>query len=309
MSLYNDFRPASLDEIFGNEATVKSLSKFITMSPDKRPHTYMFTGPSGCGKTTLARILANEYGCSNMDLIELNAANTRGIEAMREVVDQSHLAPMDGKARVVILDESHQLTTPAQQALLKVLEDTPRYAYYIFCTTDPQRIIPTIRNRCTTFQVNTLSPQEIGDLVDGILKVLETTISDNIWEKLIATTDGSPRKALVLLEQLISLDNEEEQEKIIYRSQTETETIELCRALLRGCDWNTVIEIYKGINDKEPEKIRRAILGYMKSVALNSNTDTAMKSVGIIAVFENSTFDSGEAGLIRMLYQVSGVPF
>jgi len=302
MALYNDMRPKTFDEVIGNSAVIKALKKFVKLSPDKRPHTYMFSGGTGCGKTTLARILANEFECSSIDLVELNAANTRGIDTVREVVENAFLLPMCGKSRVYIWDESHQLTSAAQQSLLKVIEDVPIHSYFIFCTTDPNRIIPTIRNRCSTFQVELLSDENMEELLETTLEKINKELSDNIFFSIIDCAEGCPREALVLLETVLSVDDEREQASLLQKALIEHETIELCRALIKKESWNVVAEIYRGLPDAEPEMVRRAILGYMKSVLLKGGRND--NAAFIIGVMEEDTFSGGEPQLIRMLYDI-----
>ena len=145
--LHIKYRPQTWDEIKGNEAVVEGLeSQFSSKSKKNRPHVFLFYGPSGCGKTTLARIVKDELECSEANFNELNVANTRGIDTIREVIQFSHYSTFDGSPRIFLFDEAHKLTNDAQNALLKVLEDTPPKVYFILCTTDPKKIIKTIRN-------------------------------------------------------------------------------------------------------------------------------------------------------------------
>ncbi len=301
MALYNKFRPQNFDDFFGNKAVVSALKKIVKSKPKDRPHTFLFQGMSGCGKTTLARILTKEFGCNGVfGLEELNAANTRGIEMVREVVDKAVLKPLSGKCRVFIWDESHQLTTAAQQALLKVIEDVPEFTYFIFCTTDPQRIIKTILNRCTIFQLELLKDGDLAELIECVLESLDENISDNVFDKLIFSADGSPRKSLVMLEQILIVKNEEEQLALLQKATAETEVKDLCRALLKRAKWREVSGIFQGINNIEPEMIRRAIIGYMKTVLLKANK---VEAYIVLDCLKNNLYDSGEPGLVLELYE------
>jgi len=305
MSLFNDVRPLVFDDIIGNKAVVKALKHFTQEHESKRPHTFMFEGPSGCGKTTLARILAIGFGCDGIDLQELNAANTRGIDTIRDIVENAYLQPISGGSRVYILDESHQFTTAAQQALLKVIEDVPSHSYFIFCTTNPEKIIPTIKNRCSVFKVESLNEKNMGKLLDATLKKLGKDIPDKVYWRIIDFVGGCPRKALTSLESALTVDDEKEQMSLVEVTVEDIDARALCRALLDHERWQTVAAIYKKVKLKqpEPETIRLGVLGYMRSVLLSGNkNETASK---IISIFEENTYSGGTAMLVRMLYDCS----
>ena len=155
MPLHIDYRPADFDEILGNEETIKSIKSILARDED-RPHAWMFVGPSGCGKTTLARIVSAALGCppkinkaANLDFQEINTSDMRGIDTAREILKTMNFAPVNtaSKCRVYILDECHQATKDFQNSLLKALEDTPDHVYFLLCTTDPSKLLKTIKNR------------------------------------------------------------------------------------------------------------------------------------------------------------------
>ena len=129
MELYRKYRPNALDEMVGNEATIKSLKKEL----ENGSHTFLMTGPAGCGKTTLARIMAKEVGAGPLSIHEINSAENRGIDTAREVMEQMRFNPSDGNAIVWIFDECHQWLAPVQNAFLKALEDTPAHCYFFLC--------------------------------------------------------------------------------------------------------------------------------------------------------------------------------
>jgi len=299
-------RPAKFSDMVGNDSVIKSLKAIVKKQPADRPHAYLFSGPSGCGKTTLARILANEFGCSGIDLNELNVANTRGIDTIREVISNASLAPMGGKCRVYIFDEAHQLSKDAQNGLLKLLEDFPRDSYFMLCSTDPQKIIKTIHNRCSQFMVESLTIEGIAALIENVLTNLNKDVaSDKIFDALCNASDGSPRRALSLLENILSVESEKDQLSLITSANIEGDVIELCRLLMRGGSWHEIAELYKAIPDKDTEGIRRIILGYFKSVLLGGGKNTQV-GYEMIAIFDKSTFESGEPTLIKMLYEAAG---
>ena len=160
MSLSRKYRPQSLDEIYGNKAVVKSLGSVLNKK--EVPPAFLFTGNSGCGKTSLARIAATQLGCTGHDFKEVDSADFRGIDTIRGIRRQMRLKSMSG-IRVWLLDECHKMSGDAQSALLKALEDPPSHVYFMLATTDPQKLLKTIRNRCVHFEVQPLGNSEIRE--------------------------------------------------------------------------------------------------------------------------------------------------
>ena len=169
-ALYRKYRPQSFDEVVGQEAVVRTLKNAITSEQVRQ--AYLFAGPRGTGKTSMARILAKSLNCergptpdpdgtcsvclgitagTSLDVIEMDAASQRGIDDIREIRDRVVLQPVEGRYKVYILDEAHQLTDAAWNALLKLIEEPPPHLVFIFCTTDLSKVLPTVRSRCQTF--------------------------------------------------------------------------------------------------------------------------------------------------------------
>jgi DNA polymerase III subunit gamma/tau len=169
-ALYRKYRPQTFAEVVGQEAVVRTLSNAI--EGGKIRQAYLFAGPRGTGKTSMARILAKSVNCAagptahpdntchacvsitngtSLDVIEMDAASQRGIDDIREIRDRVVLQPVEGRSKVYILDEAHQLTDAAWNALLKLIEEPPPHLLFIFCTTDLAKVLPTVRSRCQTF--------------------------------------------------------------------------------------------------------------------------------------------------------------
>lgn len=299
MPYHIDYRPNTLDEIIGNESIVKSIKSL----QDSIPHCLLFYGKSGCGKTTIARIIALDLlKCSDHDYTEINTSNNRGIDTARDIMRTMHYSPMNGKSKVIVFDEVHQSTKDFQNALLKALEDTPKHVYFILCTTDPQKLLPTIRNRCMTFEVRSLNDSEMLRLLEEVMSKENKTVGAGILNSIMTKAEGCSRQALIMLEQIINLDPKDRRKAIQNIKTQEEKIIDLCRALLAREKWERISSILKSIED-EPESIRRAVLGYINSVALNSKK-TNDDVYYIYESFKYPFYDTGKAGLTFACYEI-----
>lgn len=300
MSLYRKYRPKDFDDVLGNEAEVESFSK--TIEKKEPPHSFLLIGPSGCGKTTLARIAADKLGADSLSISELNTADNRGIDTARQIIEQMQYAPMGGGVRVFIIDEVHQTSKDWQNAMLKPLEDTPEHIYFFLCTTDPKKLIKAIQTRCTKVEVKAQEPDTLYRLLRRVSKKEELEISKEILQEISENSDGSPRQALVLLEQVSGMEDEKDMRRVIEMGPDEkAETIELCRVLLNAKKFNEVSPILRELTEPEPEQIRYAVLGYMNSVLVKSGNHRAAV---VIECFQDPFYNSGKAGLSLACYQV-----
>jgi len=306
MGLYQRVRPKTFDEVFGNEAAVAALRRAV--SSERRAHAYLLSGPSGCGKTTLARIAAREFGCAEMNIHEINAASSRGIDMARELERRTLSAPLGGGNRAIILDEAHSLTRDASNALLKVLEDIPDWCYYFLCTTEPAKLLPTIRTRCEPIEVRPLSEEQLLELLVSVIERGEASDpGDDVLDEIATNANGCPRRALVLLEQVDGLPEDQALKLVRSYEASEREVIDLCRAVLKG-QWQEAVKVFKGLPDRDPEKIRRAILGYLRGALLKARkTADAILLVEKIEELTEPTYDSGEAGLLAMIFRACRV--
>lgn len=298
--LHIKYRPKNFDEVIGNKQTVKCLQAMLKKSG--HPQVFMFHGKSGTGKTTLARIIAKEVGCNKHSLVEINAADDRGIETGRNILQMVKTSPLFGKARVIILDEAHQMSKDMQGSLLKVLEEPPENTYFIFCTTDPQKVIETIRGqRCTQFEIKPCIKEEIIGLLKDVIKKENALLDKEVIEHIAELSEGIPRRALVFLGKIIHLEDKSLKaiEKILILEEENKQAIDLCRALISGKDWSSIKGILKSIVENKPdyEQIRQMVLGYVSSVALNSGFANK-KAMLIYECFKDPFYTAGKAHLI-----------
>ena len=294
--LHIKYRPKTLDEIVGNDSVVEAL-RVLLQNKEGFPHSLILSGESGCGKTTIARIIKSELGCSDMDFKELNIADIRGIDSARDIINNCKQRPLFGNVKIYLMDEIHQATKDAMNTLLKILEDTPKHVYFILATTDPNKLLKTIRTRCKEFTVSPLDTRQIRFLLNSIYNKEGLEPYVNVVDKISRMCDGSPRKALVLLGQVIEMSSEEQALQAIESATIEeAKVIDLCRMLMsnKSNKWKDCKILLKNINE-DPEKVRYAILGYFRSVLLNKGD---LQSAKIMSLFFENFMYSGKAGLI-----------
>lgn len=300
MALYQKHRPAAIDEVVGNEELLGALHK-MSKNPAACPHSFLLIGPTGCGKTTLARIIADLVGCVGNDFREVDSADFRGIDTVREIGKQMQYMPLEGKSRVWLIDECHKLTNDAQNAFLKRLEDTPPHVYFILATTEPQKLIEPLRGRCTVLTVRTLTDDEMLRLLRRVVKAEKETLEKSIYTQIIQDAQGHPRNALTVLEVVLNTDEEHRLAVAKKTAEQQSQVIELCRALLGKKSWKAISTILKGLKDQDAESIRRQVLGYCQSVLLNGDNNQAAL---VMSEFIEPFYNTGFPGLTFACYSV-----
>jgi DNA polymerase-3 subunit gamma/tau len=299
--LYKKHRPLDFPDVLGQQSAVGTLSKLLAKS---FPHSLILGGNSGCGKTTIARILRRKLRCHRRDFMEINCADARGIDMVREIRLQMNMAPFGGKVRIYYLDEAHMLTKEGQTALLKMLEDTPRHVYFILASTDYMRLLLTIRTRCTIVKVALLDDEVMERLLRVTAKKEKVKLKSKVISRIVELAEGSARKGMVLLHQVYGLGNSKAMLRALAGSDTRSQGIELARLLIQPRpSWSACVKILKVMED-EPETVRRIMISYASSVMKN-NERMAPRCSLLIEVFGTNFYDSGEAGLTASCYAVA----
>lgn len=299
MNLYNKYRPSTFEEVVGNTETVEYLS--LIFKTKMIPQSFLLHGETGCGKTTIARIMASELGCSKIDFLEINSANFRGIDTVRDLISRSKYYATQGDSRVWLIDEVHKMTSDAQNAMLKLLEDPTKNLYFILCTTEPQKLLPTIRGRCVELKVNPLSESQMINLLRTILKKEGVKMQVEVLEQIAMDSLGRPRNAIQILEKVIHLPASKIMNAIEQAVKEQADSIELCRSLLNGSPWKKVTGILKSLKGQDPEGIRRHVLAYAESALLKGDNE---KAAHVIEEFMDPLYDVGFPGLVLYCYSV-----
>jgi DNA polymerase-3 subunit gamma/tau len=282
MELYKKYRPRNLSEVLGQDAIIKMLSEKIKSK--NIPHSILFSGPSGCGKTTIARILRKHLNCEKTDFKEINCADFRGVESIREIRKRMGYKSIRGDSRIWLIDEAHQLTTDAQNAFLKILEDTPSHVYFFLATTIPGKLIKPIHTRCLDVKVSALTPKNAETLITQVCEKEGIKIAEEVREKIVECAEGLPRKILVLLESVMSAESDDEAIELLEKADAKRQAIEIARALIspKKPQWKALAKIVKEV-EEEPESIRRMILAYATNVMLGGGNLSA-KAFTIMAL-------------------------
>lgn len=299
--LYRKYRPQTFKEIVGQEHVVQTLSNAI--SSGMISHAYLFSGPRGSGKTTIARLMAKSLNCRgrkegefepcgkcsscleikegrSLDLIEIDAASHRGIDEIRELRDGIRFSPAKEKYKVFILDEAHQLTKEAFNALLKILEEPPNHAIFILATTEIHKMIPTIISRCQRFDFRKLRLDEIIKRLEIVAGKEKAKIEKPALELIALNSGGAIRDAESLLDQVLVFSS---------GSLIKAEDI---KDLLGVVDIGIVHQFVDFIADKkagdaiaflnnvfekgyDPQEFAKALVNYLRQAMLMAiNTDT-----------------------------------
>jgi len=220
------YRPKNFDEVVGQDHITTTLKNSILS--DRLAQAYLFSGPRGVGKTSVARILAKSLNCQDgptvspcqmclvckeisegrsLDVLEIDGASNRGIDEVRQLRENVKFSPTKGKYKIYVIDEVHMLTQEAFNALLKTLEEPPSHVKFIFATTHPHKVIPTILSRCQRFDFRRISVRDIVEQLEKIARLENLDVEKDVLTTIARNVDGSLRDAESILEQLVSFSD------------------------------------------------------------------------------------------------------
>jgi len=225
LALYRKYRPARLVDVVGQEHVTEPLS--TALAAGRINHAYLFSGPRGCGKTSSARILARSLNCElgptpdpcdvcpscialapggpgNIDVTELDAASHGGVDDTRELRDRAFFAPAESRYRVFIIDEAHMITTQGFNALLKIVEEPPEHVVFVFATTEPEKVLPTIRSRTHHYPFRLIPPGTLRGLLERICAEEGAIVASPVYPLVVRAGGGSARDSLSILDQLLA---------------------------------------------------------------------------------------------------------
>ncbi|WP_233500141.1 DNA polymerase III subunit gamma and tau [Gordonia sp. YC-JH1] len=225
MALYRTYRPATFAEVVGQEHVTAPLSR--ALDTGRINHAYLFSGPRGCGKTSSARILARSLNCEqgptstpcgtcsscvslgpggpgNLDVVELDAASHGGVDDTRDLRDRAFYAPAESRYRVFIIDEAHMVSSAGFNALLKIVEEPPEHLIFIFATTEPEKVLTTIKSRTHHYPFRLLAPPVMRGLLENICAKEGVVVAPEVYPLVIRAGGGSPRDSLSILDQLLA---------------------------------------------------------------------------------------------------------
>lgn len=206
-SLAVTWRPKCLQDVVGQDVLISVLSKQIETGTFK--NAYLFAGPSGCGKTSVARIMATLINNKEGEPIEIDAASNNGVDSIRQLIVDSQQTAIESEYKIYIIDECHMLTTAAWNAALKLLEEPPTHAIFIFCTTNPEKIPETIISRVQRFDFLRINHKDIADRLEFILNEEYITTYERVaLDRIAIVANGFMREAISLLEKCIGYSND-----------------------------------------------------------------------------------------------------
>lgn len=267
-SLITKYRPQTLDEVVGHAVVIKALKKKLGGST----RSFLFHGPSGTGKTTMARIVAREFGCASDYIMEVDAATNNGVEHAREIQDHLRYRPMGKNAcRAVILDEAHMMTKAAWNALLKSLEDVPKHVVWLICTTEVDKLLPTVKSRCYQVSLSALPVVQLKRILTDVSKSEKIKLPPDIIELIAKESRGSPRQALSYLDACSSAETVKEAAILMESAIASDNTIALCRLLVgRNPSWAEAMKIVGEMKSESPEGVRIVVCNYVAAILKKS---------------------------------------
>ncbi len=279
------YRPTVLGDVVGQDDVVKSLKG--ALASKSRQHCYFFFGPGGTGKTTLARIMANEFGCMAANIVEVDAASNSGVDEVRKLTEgmrYNGFGEQPNKAYVI--DECHRLSASAWDALLKSTEEPPPHVFFFFCSTNPAKVPKAMLTRGPNLALQPVRFDGLMDLLEWVCKQENLPTPDAVLDVVARASDGSPRQALVMLAMAQDCADAADAEAVLQGVGEVKEVIDLCRQMIKGgLRWTDVQKNLEPLKDLGAEGIRIQVSLYLAAVLMSCKEREAGRLLDMLDAF------------------------
>ena len=310
-ALYRKYRPDNFDGVAGQKAIVQTLKNAVKQN--KIAHAYLFCGPRGTGKTSIAKIFAKMLNCedhdhapcgkckncidmqkgTHPDIIEIDAASNNGVDEVRNLIEKVKYAPIEGKYKIYIIDEVHMMSTGAFNALLKTIEEPPAHVIFIFATTEPHKVLPTIISRCQRYDFNKVSLKDMMERLNYVLAQEQIQVAEEAVKTIAVLADGGMRDALSILDQCIAYaqnDIKVEDINAIYGITTVEEKGKLLECI-KNNQYLDAIDQIETLNEKgiDIRRLTADLIDLLKeSIVYTYTKDQTLVSTANVMVIKNT---------------------
>jgi len=333
LSFARKYRPKNFDEIIGQSHIVSTLKNAITSN--RVAHAYLFAGPHGVGKTTMARVLAKSLNCikgptlspcdkcpscmdingsKSLDVIEIDGASNRGIDEIRTLRENVKFAPTSGQYKIYIIDEVHQITPQGFNALLKTLEEPPMHVKFIFATTNPEKVLPTILSRCQRFDFKKINVKETVGVLKEISKFEKIDITEDALYQIARSSNGGLRDAEVTLDQLASITEDKiklENVNEVLGSLSSDTLLKITESISAKKPSDVIAIINKVIEDgKDPSIIVSELINHFRNILVAKTTTNPLELIDLpeetVKDLQKISQNFGVEELLYIIYTLIG---